>query len=48
ALLGLLWRVAYADGKLEANEEHLLRRLSDLLHLSHGDFIRARHAAEKG
>ncbi len=48
ALLGLLWRVAYADGKIEANEEHLLRRLSDLLHLSHADFIRARHAAEKG
>jgi uncharacterized tellurite resistance protein B-like protein len=47
ALLGLLWRVAYADGRIEANEEHLLRRLSDLLHLSHGDFIRAKHAGEK-
>lgn len=47
ALLGLLWRVAYADGKIEPNEEHLLRQLSDLLHLSHGDFIRAKHANER-
>lgn len=45
ALLGLLWRVACADGRIEANEEHLLRRLSDLLHLSHADFIRAKHGA---
>lgn len=44
-LLGLLWRVAYADGRIEANEEHLLRRLSDLLHLSHAEFIRAKHGA---
>lgn len=46
ALLGLLWRVAYADGRIEPNEEHLLRRLSDLLHLSHGDFIRAKHSVQ--
>ncbi len=46
ALLDLLWRVAYADGKIESNEEHLLRRLSDMLHLSHGDYIRAKHAGQ--
>ena len=47
SLLGLLWRVAYADGKIETSEEHLLRRLSNLLHLSHHDFIRAKHVAEQ-
>ncbi|MGQ0586849.1 MAG: TerB family tellurite resistance protein [Gammaproteobacteria bacterium] len=41
-LLRLLWDVAHADGKVDAHEEHLIRRLADLLHLPHADFIRAR------
>lgn len=45
SLLRLLWQVAYADGKIEPLEEHLLRRLADLLHLPHADFIRAKLAA---
>lgn len=40
ALLKMLWQVAYADGALHHHEEHLLRRLADLLHLPHEDFIR--------
>lgn len=43
-LLQLLWKVAYADGRIDAQEEHLLRRLADLLHLSHADFIRGKLA----
>lgn len=43
-LLGMLWRVAYADGKLDKHEEALLRRLSELLFLSHADFIREKLA----
>lgn len=42
SLLRLLWEVAYADGRIEPLEEHLLRRLADLLHLPHSDFIRAK------
>lgn len=38
-LITMLWRVAYADGRLDAQEEHLLRRLADLLYIPHGDFI---------
>lgn len=38
-LLALLWKVAYADGRIDAHEEHLLRRLADMLYLSHADFI---------
>jgi uncharacterized tellurite resistance protein B-like protein len=30
-----LWRVAYADGRLCAHEEHLMRRVADLLHVPH-------------
>lgn len=37
-----LWRVAYADAVLHRHEEHLIRRVADLLHLSHGEFIRAK------
>jgi uncharacterized tellurite resistance protein B-like protein len=42
ALLRLLWDVAHADGRVDAHEEHLLRRIADLLHLSHADFIRGK------
>jgi uncharacterized tellurite resistance protein B-like protein len=41
-LLRLLWDVAHADGRVDPHEEHLLRRLADLLHLSHADFIRGK------
>jgi len=44
-LLLLLWRVAYADGRLDRYEEYFIRKIADLLHLSHRDFIRAKHAA---
>jgi len=44
-LLGLLWEVAHADGRVDPHEEHLLRRLADLLHLSHADFIRGKLSA---
>ena len=43
----LLWAVAYADGKADAHEAHLLRRLADLLHIRHGDAIGAKLRAER-
>ena len=43
-LLRMLWRVAYADGRLDKYEEALLRKLGDLLFLSHDDFIREKLA----
>ena len=33
ALLDFLWSVAYADTVLEVNEERLIRRIADLIHL---------------
>ena len=41
-LLRLLWDVAHADGHVDPHEEHLIRQLADLLHLSHADFIRGK------
>ena len=38
-----LWTVAYADNHLDAHEEHLIRRIADLLYVTHQDFIKAKH-----
>ncbi len=43
SVVELLWRVAYADGVLDPYEEHLIRRIADLIHASHSSFIRAKH-----
>lgn len=37
-----LWQVAYADGRLDAHESHLLRKLGDLLHIPHADYVAAK------
>ncbi len=44
-ILEYLWQVVYADGKISAHENHLMRRLVDLLHISHGDNIAAKMLA---
>lgn len=46
ALLESIWRVAFADGRIDKYEEHLIRRMADLLHLNHREFMQARHRAE--
>ncbi len=43
-LLAALWRVAHADGVLDQYEEHTMRRIADMLYLSHADFIRTKLA----
>ena len=40
-----MWQVAYADGHLDKYEEHIVRRVADLIYLSHSDFIRAKISA---
>lgn len=37
-----MWRVAYADARLDKYEEHRIRRIADLLYVPHKDFIRAK------
>ncbi|GGX77195.1 hypothetical protein GCM10007160_00480 [Litchfieldella qijiaojingensis] len=41
-LVRLMWSLAYADGELDPLEEHRIRRLAELLYVSHQDFIRAK------
>ncbi len=38
-----LWRVAFADGKLDSHEEHYIRKVNALIHVSHKDFMNAKH-----
>ena len=41
----LLWRIAFADGDIDPHEEHLVRKVSRLLHVSQTDFIAAKQRA---
>ena len=41
-IVGMLWRVTVADGSIDAHEEHLVRKIADLLYVPHNQFIRAR------
>ena len=42
-----LWQIALADSDLDAFEEHIIRRIADLLYVSHSDFIAAKIAAKE-
>ena len=39
-LLSRIWKLAFADGNLDKYEDHLIRKISDLIHISHADFIK--------
>jgi len=43
----MLWRVAFADAHKDHEEEYLVRKISDLIHVSHENFIKARHRVEQ-
>lgn len=41
-IVEMLWRVAFADGRLDKYEEHQVRKTADLLYVPHRRFIRAK------
>ena len=43
AVVEMLWRVAMADEHLDMHEDHLVRKIADLLYVSHTDLIRIRN-----
>ncbi len=47
ALVRNMWRIAYADSRLSKYEDHLIRKVSDLIYVSHSDFIRTKLAEKK-
>jgi uncharacterized tellurite resistance protein B-like protein len=46
-IVEMMWTVIYADGDKDHYEEHLVRQVAELLYLSHGEFIQARHRVEE-
>jgi uncharacterized tellurite resistance protein B-like protein len=41
-IIETVWQVIYADGKLDKYEDQLVHKLSNLLHVSHSQMIRAK------
>ncbi len=41
-----LWSIAYADQHLDTYEEHMVRRIADLIYVSHKDFLQAKHKVQ--
>jgi uncharacterized tellurite resistance protein B-like protein len=39
----MLWQVAYADGRLDRYEEALVRKIAELIHVPHRQFMQAKH-----
>jgi len=37
-----MWQVAYADGVLDGHEEYVIRKVAELIHLNHSDYIQAK------
>ena len=46
ALIQNMWEVAFADGNLDRYEEHLIRKVAELLYVSHSDFIKSKLAVK--
>lgn len=41
-LIENMWRIAFSDEQLDKYEEHLIRKISDLIYVSHSDFIKTK------
>ena len=42
-----MWRIAFSDEQIDMYEEHLIRKVSDLIYVSHTDFIKAKIIARE-
>lgn len=47
AVVETLWQVAYADGTVDAHENHVISRIAGLLHVTHGEYIAAKLHAKQ-
>lgn len=44
-LITRLWLVSLADNQIDRYEEHIIRKISDLLNLRHSEFMQCKHEA---
>mgnify|MGYP001328085909 FL=1 len=42
SLITDLWGIAYSDGKLDKYEDYVIRKIADLIYVSHTDFIKSK------
>jgi uncharacterized tellurite resistance protein B-like protein len=47
-VIELLWTIAYADNHLDSHEEHMVRRIADLIYVPHKDLIKTKHKVQNG
>ena len=45
-IIEYFWKIAFADGCLDKYEEHIIRKVSELLYVPHREFIAAKHRAD--
>ena len=38
-LIGAMWAIAHSDSHIDPHEDHIIRKISDLIYVSHRDFI---------
>ena len=46
-LIESMWKIAYADGNIDKYEEHIIRKVSNLIYVAHSDFIKAKFSAKE-
>ena len=46
SLIGFLWNVAYADSKLDVDEERLIRRVADLIRIKDIEVLKLKDSAK--
>lgn len=42
SLIENMWRIAFSDKRLDKYEEHLIRKITELIYVSHSDYIRTK------
>jgi uncharacterized tellurite resistance protein B-like protein len=47
ALVEAMWQVAYSDGEVDAQENHVISKVAGLLHVTHGEYIAAKMRARE-
>jgi len=48
SIVEMLWQVSHADGRIDKHEEHLVRRIAGLLHVSDRDRVRLKLKVVEG
>ena len=46
-LITFLWKIAFADSLLDVDEERLIRRIADLIHIKNLDVLRIKDSVKK-